>query len=322
MSDHDHHHGHDHAHGAAHAQGAGHGHGHGHAPKDFGLAFAVGTTLNLGFVVAEVIYGLLANSIALVADAGHNLGDVLGLVMAWVATILARRSPSMTHTYGLRRGTILAALANAVLLLVTIGGIFIEGIRRLIHPAAVDSATIMAVAAIGIAVNGVTAWLFASGRKGDINLRAAFMHMAADALVSLGVVVAGAIILFTGWSWLDPLTSIVIAGMILIGTWGLLRDSVGMSLDAVPAGINSADVTRFLQQQPGVVAIHDLHIWPMSTTETALTCHCLMPAGHPGDQFLVELAQELHHRFSIGHATIQVEVNADIACVLQPDHVA
>ena len=170
--------------------------------------------------------------IALVADAGHNLGDVLGLVMAWVATILARRSPSMTHTYGLRRATILAALANAMLLLVTIGGIFIEGIRRLIHPAEVDSATIMAVAAIGIAVNGVTAGLFASGRKGDINLRAAFMHMAGDALVSVGVVAAGAIILFTGWSWLDPLTSIVIAGMILVGTWGL-RNSVGMSLDAV-----------------------------------------------------------------------------------------
>ena len=203
MSDHDHQHSHDPAHGTDHAHGA--GHGHGHAPKDFGLAFAVGTTLNLGFVVAEVVYGLLANSIALVADAGHNLGDVLGLVMAWVATILARRSPSMTHTYGLRRGTILAALANAVLLLVTIGGIFIEGIRRLIHPAEVDSATIMVVAAIGIAVNGVTAWLFASGRKGDINLRAAFMHMAGDALVSVGVVVAGAIILFTGWSWLDPL---------------------------------------------------------------------------------------------------------------------
>ena len=214
MSDHDHQHGHDHAHDA--------GHGHGHAPKDFGLAFAAGATLNLGFVVAEVVYRLLADSIALVADAGHNLGDVLGLVMAWVATILARRSPSTTHTYGLRRGTILAALANAMLLLVTIGGIFIEGIRRLIHPAEVDSVTIMVVAAIGIAVNGVTAWLFASGRKGDINLRAAFMHMAGDALVSIGVVVAGAIILFTGWSWLDPVTSIAIAGMILVGTWGLL----------------------------------------------------------------------------------------------------
>jgi cobalt-zinc-cadmium efflux system protein len=316
MSDHDHQHGHQHG---QHAHG--HGAGHGHAPKDFGLAFAAGTALNLGFVVVEVVYGLLANSIALVADAGHNMGDVLGLVMAWVATILARRSPSSTHTYGLRRGTILAALANAVLLLVTIGGIFIEGIRRLIHPGEVESVTIMVVAAIGIVVNGVTAWLFASGRKGDINLRAAFMHMAGDALVSVGVVVAGAVILLTGWGWLDPLVSLVIAGVILVGTWGLLRESVGMSLDAVPAGINSADVSAFLQQQPGVAEIHDLHIWPMSTTETALTCHCLMPAGHPGDQFLVELARELQRRFAIGHATIQVEVSVEIACALEPDHV-
>lgn len=285
------------------------------------MAFAIGTALNLGFVVVEVVYGLLANSIALVADAGHNMGDVLGLVMAWVATILARRAPSKTHTYGLRRGTILAALANAVLLLVTIGAIFVEGIRRLIHPGEVESVTIMVVAAIGIIVNGVTAWLFASGRKGDINLRAAFMHMAGDALVSVGVVVAGAIILFTGWNWLDPLVSIAIAGMILFGTWGLLRDSVGMSLDAVPAAIQPGEVTDFLKRQPGVTAIHDLHIWPMSTTETALTCHCLMPTGHPGDEFLVALAHELNEKFDIGHATIQVEVSADIACVLEPDHV-
>ena len=313
MSDHDHQHGHDHGHGA--------GHGHVHAPRDFGLAFAAGTTINLGFVVVEIVYGLLANSIALVADAGHNMGDVLGLVVAWVATILARRSPSVTYTYGLRRGTILAALANAVLLLVTIGGIFIEGIRRLIHPGEVESVTIIIVAAIGIAVNGVTAWLFASGRKGDINLRAAFMHMAGDALVSVGVVVAAAIILLTGWSWLDPLVSIAIAAVILVGTWGLLRDSVGMSLDAVPAGIKATNVTNFLRRQPGVAAIHDLHIWPMSTTETALTCHCLMPAGHPGDEFFVGLAQELHNRFAIGHSTIQVEISADTACVLEPDHV-
>lgn len=314
MAEHDHHdHHHDHAHGAGHA--------HAHSPKDFGLAFAIGTALNLGFVIVEAVYGLLANSIALVADAGHNMGDVLGLVMAWVATILARRAPSRTHTYGLRRGTILAALANAVLLLVTIGAIFVEGVRRLIYPGEVDSVTVMVVAVIGIVVNGVTAWLFASGRKGDINLRAAFMHMAGDALVSVGVVVAGAIILFTGWSWLDPLVSIAIAGMILVGTWGLLRDSVGMSLDAVPAGIEANKVTEFLIRQPGVVAIHDLHIWPMSTTETALTCHCLMPGGHPGDEFLVHLRQQLEKRFKIGHATIQVEVSPDIACTLEPDHV-
>jgi cobalt-zinc-cadmium efflux system protein len=312
MTDDDHHHdGHDHEHGV----------GHSHAPKDFGAAFAIGTSLNLGFVIVEVIYGLLANSMALVADAGHNLGDVLGLVMAWVATVLARRLPSQTHTYGLRGGTILAALANAMLLLVAVGAITVEGIRRLIEPGEVASVTVMVVASLGIVVNGVTAWLFACGRKGDINLRAAFLHMAYDALLSAGVVIAGGAILLTGWTQLDPLVSLAIAGVILVGTWNLLRDSVGMSLDAVPTGIKLVEVTAFLKQQPGVTAIHDLHIWPMSTTETALTCHCLMPDGHPGGEFLAVLADELKKRFSIGHATIQVEVDEHIACVLEPDHV-
>ena len=311
--DHHDHDGHDHAHAAHHA--------HVHAPGDFGVAFAIGTALNLGFVIVEVVYGLLANSIALVADAGHNLGDVLGLVMAWVATVLARRAPTRTHTYGLRRGTILAALANAVLLLVTVGAIAVEGLRRLIEPGEVASVIVMVVAAIGIVINGVTAWLFASGRKGDINLRAAFTHMAYDALVSLGVVVAGGVILLTGWTRLDPLVSLAIAAVILVGTWSLLRDSVDMALDAVPAGIKPDEVRAFLDQQPGVTAIHDLHIWPMSTTETALTCHCLMPGGHPGDEFLARLAHELEERFSIGHATIQVEVDEHIACVLEPERV-
>jgi cobalt-zinc-cadmium efflux system protein len=308
--DHDGHEGNDHAHGD--------GRSHVHAPKNFGTAFAVGTALNLGFVIVEVIYGLLANSMALVADAGHNLGDVLGLVMAWIATLLARRRPSQTYTYGLRRGTILAALANAVLLLVTVGAIAVEGMRRLISPGEVASVTVMVVAAVGIAVNGVTAWLFASARKGDINLRAAFLHMAYDALVSVGVVAAGGVILLTGWTRLDPLVSLAIAVVILVGTWGLLRGSVGMALDAVPVDIKPDEVTRFLLQQPGVAAIHDLHIWPMSTTDTALTCHCLMPGGHPGDEFLVRLAQELHAHFRIGHATIQVEVDAHTACTLEP----
>jgi cobalt-zinc-cadmium efflux system protein len=311
--DHGGHEGNDHAHGGEHS--------HVHAPKNFGTAFAIGTALNLGFVIVEVIYGLLANSMALVADAGHNLGDVLGLVMAWIATLLARRRPSQTYTYGLRRGTILAALANAVLLLVTVGAIAVEGVRRLISPGEVASVTVMVVAAVGIVVNGVTAWLFASAREGDINLRAAFLHMAYDALVSVGVVAAGGVILLTGWTRLDPLVSLAIAAVILVGTWGLLRGSVGMALDAVPIEIKPDEVTRFLLQQPGVAAIHDLHIWPMSTTDTALTCHCLMPGGHPGDEFLVRLAHELREHFSIGHATIQVEVNKDIACVLEPDHV-
>jgi cobalt-zinc-cadmium efflux system protein len=296
-------------------------HDHMHARKDFGATFALGTALNLGFVILEVIYGLLANSLALVADAGHNLGDVLGLLMAWVATVLAQRAPSRTHTYGLRRGTILAALANAMLLLVTVGAIAVEGVRRLIEPHDVASVTVMVVAALGIVVNGVTAWLFASSRKTDINLRASFLHMAYDALVSLGVVIAGGVILLTGWTRLDPLVSLVIAIVILVGTWSLLRESVKMSLDAVPVGIKPDEVSNFLRQKPGVTAIHDLHIWPMSTTETALTCHCVMPSGHPGDEFLVQLTHELRERFSIGHATIQVEVDEQITCLLEPGHV-
>jgi cobalt-zinc-cadmium efflux system protein len=268
-----------------------------------------------------VVYGLLANSIALVADAGHNLGDVLGLAMAWIATVLARRAPTRIFTYGLGSGTILVALANAVLLLVTVGAIAVEGVRRLLAPSEVASVTIMVVAAIGVVVNGVTAWLFASGRKDDINLRGAFLHMAYDALISLGVVIAGGVILLTGWTWLDPLVSLAIAGVILVGTWNLLRESLGMSLDAVPAGINPDEVERFIKQQLGVAGIHDLHIWPMSTTETALTCHCLMPGGHPSDEFLAQLANGLKQRFRIGHATIQVEVNEEIACALEPHNV-
>jgi cobalt-zinc-cadmium efflux system protein len=311
--EHHHHDGHDHPRGA--------GHTHGHAAGAFGIAFAIGTALNLGFVIVEVVYGLLANSIALVADAGHNLGDVLGLAMAWIATVLARRAPSRIYTYGLGSGTILAALANAVLLLVTVGAIAVEAVRRLLDPSEVAGITVMVVAALGVVVNGVTAWLFASGRKGDINLRAAFLHMAYDALVSLGVVIAGAVMLLTGWARLDPLVSLAIAGIILVGTWKLLRESVGMSLDAVPANINPDEVGKFINQQFGVAAIHDLHIWPMSTTETALTCHCLMPGGHPSDEFLAQLASELKERFRIGHATIQVEVNEEIACALETHNV-
>jgi cobalt-zinc-cadmium efflux system protein len=233
---------------------------------------------------------------------------------------LARRAPSRTYTYGLRRGTILAALANAVLLLVTVGAIAVEGVRRLIEPSEVTSVTIMVVAAVGIVINGVTAWLFASGSKSDITLRAAFMHMVYDAVVSAGVVAAGGVILLTGWTRLDPLVSLAIAVVILASTWNLLRDSVGMSLDAVPSGIKPDEVGDFLRQQPGVAAIHDLHIWPMSTTETALTCHFLMPGGHPGGEFLVQLAHQLHERFSIGHATIQVESDEHIVCALEADH--
>jgi cobalt-zinc-cadmium efflux system protein len=291
-----------------------------HGPRNFGPPFAIGTILNLGFVILEAVYGVWANSLALVADAGHNFGDALSLVMAWTATVLARRVPSQTHTYGLRRGTILAALANAMLLMVGVGAIAIEGMRRLVEPGEVAGMTVIVVAAAGIVVNGVTACLFASGRKADINLRAAFLHMTYDALVSLGVVVTGVVILLTGWTRLDPLVSLAIAVIILMGTWSLLREAVGMSLDAVPVGITTKEVRSFLERQPGVNKIHDLHVWPISTTETALSCHCLMPGGHPGDEFLVQLAHELHGRFGIGHATIQVEVDERVFCALEPDH--
>ncbi|MBV8589012.1 MAG: cation transporter [Acetobacteraceae bacterium] len=298
-----------------------HAAGHRHRPKDFSAAFALGTVLNFGFVILEAIYGVLVNSLALLADAGHNFGDVLSLVLAWGAAVLARRAPSQTHTYGLRRGTILAALANAMLLLVTVGAIAVEGVRRAIEPGEVAGLTVIVVAGAGIVVNGMTAWLFASGRKGDINLRAAFLHMTYDALVSFGVVVAGALILLTGWTRVDPVVSLAIAVIILASTWGLLRESVGMSLDAVPVGITTEEVASFLKRQPGVSALHDLHVWPLSTSETALSCHCLMPGGHPGDEFLVRLAQELHERFGIGHATIQVEVDERVYCALEPDHI-
>jgi cobalt-zinc-cadmium efflux system protein len=312
---------HDHDHHADHKHTSGDGHSHDHAPKDFGPAFAIGTALNVGFVAVEVVYGLLSNSIALVADAGHNFGDVLGLLMAWIASVLARRAPSQTHTYGLRRGTILAALANAMLLLITVGAIAVEGVRRLLHPEEVAGITMMVVAGLGIAVNGLTAWLFASGHKGDINLRAAFLHMAYDALVSLGVVIAGGIILITGWTRLDPLVSLAVAGVILVGTWSLLRDSMGMAMDAVPTKVNLDAVSSYIRHQPGVATIHDLHIWPISTTETALTCHCVMPGGHPGDEVLARLCRDLQDRFGIAHSTIQIEVDEAIACTLEPDHV-
>ncbi len=316
MTDHDHSHD---GHPDDHHSGA--GHTHAHAPKDFGTAFAIGTALNIAFVVVEVTYGLLSNSMALVADAGHNLGDVLGLVMAWVAAILARRAPSQTHTYGLRRGTILAAFANAMLLLVTVGAIAVEGVRRLFHPEEVAGMTVIVVAALGIAVNGATAWLFASGRKDDINLRAAFLHMAYDALVSLGVVIAGAVLLKTGWTRLDPLVSLIVAGVILWGTWGLLRDSVRMAMDAVPATVDLDQVNDFIKRQAGVAAVHDLHIWPISTTETALTCHCVMPGGHPGDRVIAQICRDLQGKFGIAHSTIQIEVDEGVACSLEPDHV-
>ena len=297
------------------------GHAHAHAPASFGKAFAIGIALNLGFVVIEALYGLLSNSMSLLADAGHNLSDVLGLGVAWLGAVLAQRAPTARFTYGLRGSSILAALFNAVFLLVTVGGLSWEAIRRLGTPEPVAGLTMMAVAAIGILVNAVTAWLFAAGRNDDINLKAAFLHMASDALVSVGVLAAGLVILLTNWLWVDPVVSLVINGVIVWGTWGLLRDSVGMSMAAVPPQIDPAAVRRLLSGRAGVVDVHDLHIWAMSTTENALTCHLVMPDGHPGDMFLNDLCSDLAERFRINHTTVQIEVDPHIACALAPDEV-
>lgn len=292
--------------------------GHSHAPASFGRAFLIGTVLNVSYVAVEAGYGISSNSVALLADAGHNLSDVLGLLIAWGAASLSKREPSTHYTYGLRRSSILSALFNAVFLLVAIGAIAFEAVQRLTDPQPVAGRTVMIVAAVGILVNGITAWLFASGRKGDINIRGAFLHMAADAAVSAGVVVAGLVVLKTGWLWLDSVTSLVIVAVILTGTWSLLRDSVAMALDRVPSGISPVEVHQSLADLPGVTRVHDLHIWPMSTTEVALTCHIVMPAGSPGDRFLHDTAAMLHERFEIGHATIQVEQDDGDTCAQAP----
>jgi cobalt-zinc-cadmium efflux system protein len=332
------HHGHDHAahahrdvHGSAHGDAHGHGHahdhghhghGHHHAPTDFGRAFALGIGLNLAFVVAEAVFGVLSGSLALLADAGHNLSDVLGLALAWAASILGRRAPSSRFTYGLRGSSILAAVANALLLAVACGAIAWEAIGRFGTPHEVKSTTVIAVAAVGIVVNGLTALLFMRGRHDDLNVRGAYLHMVADAAVSFGVVVTGVVMLFTDWRWLDPLVSLVIVVVILVGTWGLFRDSMQLALAGVPRSIDLGAVRAFLRARAGVVDVHDLHIWAMSTTEVALTAHLVMPEGSAGDAFLGELCRDLEHRFGIHHATVQVE-RGDGAhpCKLAPDHV-
>ncbi|QQO17897.1 cation transporter [Bradyrhizobium diazoefficiens] len=312
----DDHHGHHHDHGHDHD----HGHAHVHAPASFGKAFAIGISLNIALVVAEAVYGYLGNSTALLADAGHNLSDVLGLVVAWGASIAAKRAPGGRFTYGLRASTILAALANAVFLLVATGAIGWEAILRLRAPEPIAGVTVMVVAGIGILINGFTAMLFARGRKDDINIEGAYLHMAADAAVSLGVVVSAALIIWTGWLWLDPVTSLVICVVILGSTISLLRSSIDMSMAAAPKGIDLAAIRALLLARPGVSGIHDLHVWPISTTETALTCHLVMPAGS-GDAFLMETAQLLKTSFRIGHTTLQIETHPDNGCALAPDDV-
>ena len=321
MDKHDHHAGHHHHHDHA---GHSHSHGHGahvHAPASFGRAFAIGISLNTALVIAQGIYGYLANSTALLADAGHNLSDVLGLVMAWGAAVAAKRAPSGRFTYGFRASTILAALANAVFLLVATGAIGWEAILRLREPEPIAGVTVMIVAGIGIVINGATAMLFASGRKDDINIQGAFLHMAGDAAVSLGVVISAALITWTGWLWLDPIASLVICAVILLSTTGLLRSSVDMSMAAAPKSTDLDAIKAFLLKRPGVSAIHDLHVWPISTTETALTCHLVMPGGTASDDFLMEIAQMLKTSFRIGHTTLQIERRADNGCALAPDDV-
>ena len=297
-ADQGHHHGDHHGH---------HGHHHHGDPASQGRAFLIAIGLNSAFVAVEFGYGFIANSTALMADAGHNLSDVLGLMLALAANRLARRTPSERYTYGLRSTSILAALGNAALLLLACGAIGWEALQRFVAPPAVAGATVMAVAAVGIVVNGLSALLFMRGSAGDLNVRGAYLHMLADAAVSVGVVVTGLLIRNTGWYWLDPATSLVIVAVIVVGTWGLLRESLQLALNAVPSQIDVAAVAAYLRGLPGVTGIHDLHIWGLSTTESALTVHLVMPDGYPGDAAIDSITSTLGQRYAVHHSTLQVE---------------
>lgn len=308
-----HDHAHDHGHGHSHA-------GHSHAPASFGRAFAIGAGVNAAFVALQIVCGLAAHSVALLADAVHNLGDVLGLLIAWGAAWLTARAPTTRRTYGWGRSSILAALVNAVVLLLGCGAIGIEALQRLAAPAPVGTGLVIAVAAAGIVVNGGTALLFMRGRKGDLNVRGAFLHMVSDALVSFGVVLAGVLIQLTGWSWLDPVTSLVIVAVITWGTWGLLRQSVDLAMDAVPDGVDRPAIQAALAALPGVTEVHDLHIWGLSTTSTALTAHLVADVPEPA--LVGRACRLLYDRFGIEHATLQLETaEGAAACSLRPDHV-
>lgn len=311
-------HDHDHS-GHSHGPGAYPGHSHTHAPADFGTAFAIGIGLNLAYVVIEFGVGAWIGSLALMADAGHNLSDVLGLAAAWAASLAGKAKPTARYTYGYGQASILAALFNAVLLLVACGAIGWEALQRLQSPQDVPGKLVMAVAAVGVVINAITAFLFFRGRKNDINVRGAFLHLAADALVSLGVIGAGLAILLTGQHWIDPVTSLVIVVVIVLGTWGLLRDSVRLAMKAAPDGVDTEKVRATLLKQPGVSAVHDLHIWPLSTTETALSAHLVMPGGHPGDTAFAEIVEAIKHDFPIHHTTLQIELGDGPACE-QTDH--
>ena len=319
-SSHSHHSCHTDSHDHSHGHGHGHGHGH-HHPPSHNQAFLIGVSLNVVFVVIEAGFGIFADSLALLADAGHNLSDVLGLVLAWGASVLTQRPPTQRYTYGLRRSSILGALINSTVLLLVMGGIAWEAIQRFQDTATVPGGIIITVALVGVLINALTAWMFMAGRKDDLNIRGAFWHMAADALVSLGVVLAGVAILLTGMQWFDPVISLIIVVVVVVGTWSLLRDALNLALDAVPNHIEPDTVRLFLAELPGVSQVHDLHIWAMSTTETALTAHLVMPDGHPGDAFLADVFGQMRDRFKIGHSTLQIELDdSEQVCALEPDH--
>jgi cobalt-zinc-cadmium efflux system protein len=302
-----------------------HGHGHGHhhpAPTDAGRAFVLAIGVNIAFVAIEFFYGFIANSTALMADAGHNLSDVLGLALAWGAALLAKRAPTRNFTYGLRGTSILAALFNALLLMVACGAIAWEAVHRFAHPEPVAGTTVSIVAAIGVLINGFSAWLFMAGSKADINVRGAYLHMAADAALSLGVVIAGLVVMYTGWTWLDPAVSLVIVVIIVAGTWSLMKESFQLVLAGVPASVDATQVTAFLAAQTGVTEVHDVHIWAMSTTETALTAHLVMPGGYPGDASIDHIVEHLREDFAIHHCTLQVEegTTKHSSCALHGAH--
>ncbi len=298
------------------------GHVHHRMPPDFNRAFAVGVALNVVFVIIEAFYGILSGSLALLTDAGHNLSDVLGLLLAWAAVILAKKRPSSRRTYGFSRATILASLFSGLLLMGAVGVIGWEAVNRLMEPPEPAGKTIMIVAAIGVVVNTVTALFFFSGKDNDLNIRGAFLHMAADAVVSLGVVVSGALIMFYGLNWVDPVVSLVIAAVIFLSTWGLLRDSLNLAVDAVPNNVDPDAVREYLSSLPGVLRLHDLHIWPMSTTDTALTAHLVMGSMPDSDRFVNDVAQMLADSFSISHTTIQFERDDSDSTCYQSEHCA
>jgi len=304
---HDHHHHHPNVHHENHS------HGHHHTPGSFGKAFAIGIALNSAFVAAEVMYGFTAHSLSLIADAGHNLGDVLGLLLAWSAASLSKRAATERHSYGFGRSSVLAALANAVFLLVSVGAIAWEAVQRMIAPQPVNAAVMIAVALLGVVINGITALMFMSGRQQDLNVRAAFLHMATDALLSLGVVAAGIAIYYTQWLRVDPLVSLVLVAVIIRGTWSLLRDALNLALDAVPENIDTRGVEQYLRNLPRVTDVHHLHIWGLSTAETALTVHLVVNDLHSGTQALAGIQHDLHEQFHVGHATIQLEL-ANVVC--------